>query len=128
MAKGKNNATAKAATQAKAKKTRGYGHRKLYPYVTKKQAKLAPGMPKFIQSNKAELTDQGNRVLSQPGEMKKTQSKPPLSGPWGRAQSKGTNTRKVTKYIDSNGGSRGRARKILIGAHAVKFGADPKTK
>lgn len=107
---------------------RGYGHRKLYPYVTKKQQKLAPGMPKFINSNRDELTDQGNRVLNAPGQMAKTQAKGKLATKWGRVQSNGTAARKVAKYIDTNGGSRGRARKILVAQHAVSFGADPKNK
>lgn len=107
---------------------RGYGHRKLYPYVTKKQQDLAPGMKNFVDNNKAELTKQGNTVLNAPGKMAKTQSKPPLSKPWGSVQSKGTKAKKVSGYIDNHGGSRGRAKKILTDAHSVSFGADPKSK
>ena len=107
---------------------RGYGHRKLYPYVTKKQAQLAPGMTKFVKDNKKELEKQGNQVLSAPGQMTKSQSKKPLSRPWGNTQSKGTSSRRVSKYLDTNGGSRGRAKKILTQAHAVSFGQDPRTK
>ncbi len=106
---------------------RGYGHRKLYPYVTKKQLNIAPGIKGFVDRNKVDLTHQGNTVLNAPGDMTKDQSKGGLRTKWGRTQSNGTSSRKVAKYIDSNGGSRGRAKKILTAAHAVKFGADPKS-
>lgn len=127
MAKGKNGNKGKAGN-AQNPKTRGYGHRKLYPYVRAKQMKLAPGMKKFVADNKKELTHQGNQVLSEPGEMAKGQSKKPLTAKWGKAQSKGTSGNRVTRYIESHGGSRGRARKILAAQHTVSFGADPKSR
>lgn len=107
---------------------RGYGHRKLYPYVTKKQAKLAPGMVGFVKKNRDELTDQGNKVLSAPGQMTRNQAKKPLREPWRKTQNTGTSSRRVSKYLDAHGGSRGRATKILTQAHAVSFGADPRSK
>lgn len=107
---------------------RGYGHRKFYPYVTKKQLAIAPGMKAFVDNNKAELTSQGNKVLNAPGKMQRSQATPPLDKPWSKTESKAKTARKISKYVDQHGGSRGKAKKVIAAAHAVSFGADPKTK
>lgn len=103
--------------------------RKLYPYTRAEQR----GTPveKFVARNTKGLESEGNRpgALNAAGRLSKNAIKDKVfRKKWSALQSRGTNGRAVTRYLKKNGGSRGRARKILIGRHEVSFGADPKSR
>ena len=105
--------------------------RKLYPYVTAEQRKqgLAPAMGAFIGANKSELSRQGTAALKGvPGRMSRKQSSGGLNKSWGKAEKRGLSARNIGKYVEKHGGSRGSAKKALVGAHSVAFGADPRSR